>query len=302
MKISAVIIAKNEEVLLSRCLESVKGLDEIIVCDTGSTDTTVEIAKRYTDKVFTDFTWCDDFAKARNHAKSKATGDWILSIDCDETLYDVAAVREAVALAEMIGTKAVDTCNVAEDNGQFFYYPRLFKNVPEVFWEGRIHNTLSITGARIGDVRIKIGYSPAHANDPDRVYRILKLQYDEHRAKGVINPRIWFYYGRELAYRGEHKESVMVLWDYVQVSNFLAEKADAYMSMARSLWELKQADEARDACMQALVINSHFAEAARFMAVLAGDGSGNERWQRNADQWKKMAETADNEDLLFVRK
>ena len=46
-KISAVLIVKNEEKLLARCLESLKGFDEIIVCDTGSTDKTIEIAKKY---------------------------------------------------------------------------------------------------------------------------------------------------------------------------------------------------------------------------------------------------------------
>jgi glycosyltransferase involved in cell wall biosynthesis len=82
-RISVVMIAKNEEAVLGRCLESVKDADEIIICDTGSTDSTIEVARRYTDKVFSDYTWEDHFAKARNHAKEKATGDWILFTDAD---------------------------------------------------------------------------------------------------------------------------------------------------------------------------------------------------------------------------
>ena len=81
---------------LARCLDSVKDADEIIICDTGSTDNTIEIAKKYTDKVYTDFTWCDDFSAARNHAKEKATGDYILSIDADEFCHDFSKVRESV--------------------------------------------------------------------------------------------------------------------------------------------------------------------------------------------------------------
>nr|MCR5106624.1 glycosyltransferase [Lachnospiraceae bacterium] len=56
---------------------------EIVVVDTGSTDATKEIALRYTDKVF-DFEWCDDFAKAKNFAASKASNNWILFMDADE--------------------------------------------------------------------------------------------------------------------------------------------------------------------------------------------------------------------------
>jgi glycosyltransferase involved in cell wall biosynthesis len=187
MTIAAVLIVKNEEVLLAKCLESVQGVDEIIIADTGSTDKTIEIASKYTDKIYTDFTWNDNFADARNHAKSKCTSDWILSIDADETLYDFSKLREAVALAEQNKALAVDVKCIAEDNGQVFEYPRLFKNVPQVFWEGAIHNTLSVIGEKLGDVRIKIGYSPAHKNDPDRAYRILKRE-----AERQFSPRtLW---------------------------------------------------------------------------------------------------------------
>ena len=74
--ISLCMIVKNEEEVLERCLNSLKGLmDEIIIVDTGSTDSTKEIAARYTDKIY-DFSWCDDFAAARNFSFSKATQDW----------------------------------------------------------------------------------------------------------------------------------------------------------------------------------------------------------------------------------
>lgn len=64
--VSLCMIVKNEEDILARCLDSLKGLmDEIIIVDTGSTDRTKEIAANYTDKIY-DFSWCDDFAAARN--------------------------------------------------------------------------------------------------------------------------------------------------------------------------------------------------------------------------------------------
>lgn len=83
-KISVCSIVKNEEKNIEKMLESVSKYDfEIVVVDTGSTDRTKEIARKYTDKVF-DFEWCDDFSAAKNYAMSLAENNWILFLDADE--------------------------------------------------------------------------------------------------------------------------------------------------------------------------------------------------------------------------
>ncbi len=294
-RISAVLIVKNEEAVLARCLESVKDADEIIICDTGSTDGTLEIARRYTDKIFTDYVWEDHFANARNHAKAKASSDWILSIDADEFLTcPFATVREATANAFM----AVNVKMTAEYGPQStFWFPRLFRSSPNVWWEGAVHNHLSVMGEDVGAVTITFGYSPAHQQDRLRSLRILEKEV-------AANPecvRERFYLGREYFYRGMHDKALPMLGRYVQHSRFLPEKAEAFLTMARAYWDLRMADDARDALVQALIINPNFKDACEFMAVLAGDGSDNTRWQQNADQWKRLAETADNEDVLFIR-
>jgi glycosyltransferase involved in cell wall biosynthesis len=80
------MIVKDGQGTLYRCLESVKGIaDEIIVCDTGSSDRTREIAREYTDQVY-EIPGEDDFAAARNRSIEKATGDWVLWLDADEYL------------------------------------------------------------------------------------------------------------------------------------------------------------------------------------------------------------------------
>jgi len=84
--VSVCMIVKDAQGTLYRCLESVKPIaDEIIVCDTGSSDRTMEIAREYTDQVY-EIPWDDDFAAARNRSIEKATGDWVLWIDADEYL------------------------------------------------------------------------------------------------------------------------------------------------------------------------------------------------------------------------
>ncbi len=93
MNLSVVIITHNEEANLTRTLESVRALvadgkGEIIVVDSGSTDRTVEIAKSFGAKVFIE-EW-KGFAAQKNSAIDKAEGDWILSLDADEEVGDVA--------------------------------------------------------------------------------------------------------------------------------------------------------------------------------------------------------------------
>lgn len=300
MRISAVLIGKNEEQMLPRCLESLKGIDEIIYFDTGSTDKSVEVAKKYTDKVYSEYQWQDNFAEARNLALAKATGDWILSIDCDEWLDNMDVLRKTVEELDPRGVLAVNcklrTIYGPVESRQVWGFPRLFKRCPQVWWEGMVHNHLSVNVSEDCDVTIFVDYSPAHKLDPDRSFRILK------KAAGLDpHGRNLYYLGREYWYREDFENAVITLGKYVQESRFMPEKADAFLTMARCYWAMRMANDARDACVQAIICNSHFKEAILFMAELTGDGYGNSDWQKKADQWKKMAETADNSNVLFVR-
>ena len=84
-KISACIISFNEEKKIEDCLKSLAGIaDEIIVVDSNSTDNTVAIAQKYTDRIILqDFL---GFIEQKNFAVQQAENDWVLSLDCDERL------------------------------------------------------------------------------------------------------------------------------------------------------------------------------------------------------------------------
>lgn len=100
------MIVKNEEKVLERCLKSLQPLmnaipSELIIADTGSTDSTVEIAKKYTDNVFY-FEWINDFAAARNSTLKKAKGKWYFFLDADEYLdEDVSEIINFFSIPEL---------------------------------------------------------------------------------------------------------------------------------------------------------------------------------------------------------
>ena len=90
MKLSIGMMVKNEEKHLEKCLQSLKPImqavsSELIVVDTGSEDSTVEIARKYTDKVYF-HPWNGDFAAMRNITISYAKGEWFFVIDGDEVV------------------------------------------------------------------------------------------------------------------------------------------------------------------------------------------------------------------------
>lgn len=94
--ISAVIIARNEEDNIGRCLDSVNWVNEIVVVDTGSVDKTIEIA-RVAGAVVYEIEW-QGFGHAKAYGVDKATCDWILSVDADEEISIILAaeIRDAV--------------------------------------------------------------------------------------------------------------------------------------------------------------------------------------------------------------
>jgi len=143
MNISVCMIMKNEEQNIEKCLDSIKDYGfEIILVDTGSSDDTVMLARKYTDKIYS-FEWTDDFSAARTYSLSKASNDWVLILDCDEvvTSLDVNALKAITMLpSQCIGI--IKRRNHFESNGTDSVYTdsvERFINKKALHYEGRIH-------------------------------------------------------------------------------------------------------------------------------------------------------------------
>lgn len=141
-------MVKNEERYLDKTLESLRPLmkeidSELIILDTGSDDSTVEIAKKHTDKVFF-ANWNNDFAKMRNISISHASGEWILILDADEQLTNYDKLKEFfnLNLCKKYNSATITLKNIfSEDEESFSVDPllRLFKNYNGFRYEGAIH-------------------------------------------------------------------------------------------------------------------------------------------------------------------
>lgn len=146
--LSLCMIVKNEEKVLQRCLDSVYGIvDEIVIVDTGSTDSTKEIALKYTSKVY-DFEWTNSFADARNFAQQQATGEWILVLDADEYV-DQTNLKEMIDVLKQTD-ESVEAYDVAIYNFMGVYgervlqhrHTRIYRNSPHLRYVRAIHEQL----------------------------------------------------------------------------------------------------------------------------------------------------------------
>ncbi|KKO19773.1 MAG: glycosyltransferase [Candidatus Brocadia sp.] len=185
-KISACLIVKNEEELLPNCLSSIKNtVDEIIIVDTGSTDSTVTIAKDFGAKVY-HHPWNDSFSEARNHCLKYASGNWIFQIDADEELEqaDIMKLQKAINNVKC-NAIAVAIHSAIQDNYHTFYNIRIFRR-GKGFYQGIIHEQLIIDGDRLSaDIRL---YHHGYNLDPHKMKekwqkttRLLQKQLEQNK-------------------------------------------------------------------------------------------------------------------------
>ncbi|MGL4736626.1 MAG: tetratricopeptide repeat-containing glycosyltransferase family 2 protein [Cellulosilyticaceae bacterium] len=223
MTISLCMIVKDEEKSLEICLESVKDIvEEIIIVDTGSSDHTMEIAKKFTDKVYT-IPWEDDFAKARNISFDYATQDYILWLDADD-LIEKEEQSKIKALKTIIDTK-IDVVLMKyytefDSKGDVilsYYRERLVKRSKGFRWVEPVHELLQIDGNMMYS-DIYIVHRGKHTMrdktiNKDRNLRIYETILEEG---GILSTRGKLYYARELYDHGFYREAKEHFLKFIQ--------------------------------------------------------------------------------------
>lgn len=153
VQLSQCMIVKNEERNIEKALSWGEGVVyEQIVVDTGSTDRTVELAKKMGAKVF-HYPWKDDFAAAKNYALQQASGNWIAFLDADEFFSKEDAKRLLEILEKIHPQKSImvvrttmmhlETSNNVKATD---VHDRIFRNRPNLRYQFRIHEQLDYKG------------------------------------------------------------------------------------------------------------------------------------------------------------
>lgn len=188
--LSVVILTKNEEEMINDCLKQFQDwADEIIVIDDYSSDKTLEIAKKHTDKIYS--LKEKSFAQKRNFGKAKAKEKWLLYIDADERLSSKLknSIRKIIARSDKFSAYQINRINIClgKELKHTGYYPdyvaRLFLKDRLSKWEGELHEHPLING-EIGKIKEEL-YHFAHRTIASMVLKT--LEWSEIEAKMLYN-------------------------------------------------------------------------------------------------------------------
>ncbi len=262
--ISLCMIAKNEERVLGACLASAKPFfTQIIVVDTGSTDRTIEIAKKHGAEVHK-FKWVDNFAAARDESMKYAKGSWIFWMDCDDTLpfsSGETLLRAATNAPKSIIGFSSKVRFVTDDptHGTVVDHIKLFRNLPGLAWEFRIHEQiLSSLRKQRGDV-VPLDAEVLHSGyDTSEEGQKRKDQRDDHLLALALkelpdHPYMLFCRGMTDHYRKDHEPAIRYLRKCIEVCHdgeTVLKKA--YCLLGRSLRESGEVREALETFEQGI--------------------------------------------------
>lgn len=314
LDLSVVFIAKNEEHNMPKRISELEGISDIVVMDDGSTDNTVSIARELGARVievgdkFSDirptqedidgftlkFGWEPNFnlesiffreADARNHAASLAKNDWVYNPDADEeTIWDLPAIRKLLTSCDQINYMFEHAPGLVLPRGKV-YRQSAFSYV------GSVHAVVINTRPTVVRSTDKMHVIHHQKENPLRGTETVKaLEYAAIREGG---PRHLFYLGREYHDLWQFEKSIAVLRVYLQEAAWRPEIAEAKLLISHCLWYLQRGDEARKECIEVIGMNPEFKEALNFMATMS--------WDREAVSWKRYAESATNDSVLFIR-
>lgn len=282
IRLSLCMIVRDSARTLPACLASIAPwVDEMVVVDTGSLDETRTIAVQHGAKVF-EFPWCDDFAKARNESLRRASGHWLFWMDSDDVIDDENG-RKLRELANGPLTEAPTayvmqvhcpgppgSCDVTVVD-----HVKMFRNLPELRFEGRIHEQILPAVRRIDGeicwtdvfvVHAGAEHSPeARRRKQQRDLRLLELELADH----PDHPFVLFNLGMTYADMDELAQAAEFLRRCLDISPpEESHVRKAYALLVGCMTQLNQDDDARSTVKQGLSLFPNDAELLFRLGIL----------------------------------
>lgn len=245
-KISAVLIVKNEQKVIKRCLKSVKDCDEIVVLDTGSTDRTVAIAQEMGAKVKVSEPIVPfHFANARNAAHDLTSNDWILAIDADEVLRAGMLAKIRAVMKDQAAKEPFDQVSAFNitftDRGASTRKKKIYRK-SLWNWKWRVHEQLHALGTDVKEGMLE-SVVMEHLPEADKSRRhgqnieLLKITVKE--TPEYI--RAWKHLGQELMLNKEFQDAIPYLAEFVEkTTEGPLEKSEVMLRIAQCYGETKQ--------------------------------------------------------------
>lgn len=251
VRLSQCMIVKNEEKNIEKALSWGNDIVyEKIVVDTGSTDRTVELAEAMGAKVY-HFQWIDDFSAAKNFAIGKATGDWIAFLDADEYFPPKDAANLMPLLTKLDKTPyyvmMTSWMQIGPDEKIFAggVQTRIFKRLPGLKYQSRIHEELTLNGENIVNYTVDAseelaifhtGYDPNTSQDRqkgERNARLILMDLEEHPG----NYNMMGYLGDSYYSTGNDEEKA-IEW-YRKAIDLMPERIEEYdVRSSATFWKL----------------------------------------------------------------
>lgn len=302
MKLSIVMMIKNESKHLEKCLRSIRPIQaqiktEIIIVDTGSEDNSVEIAKKYTDKVYL-HQWNNDFGAMRNISISYAEGEWIFVLDGDEV------IESPEEFINFFKSKDSDKYNTGviriksfsvenETKSTTALIPRLFRQDKDFKYLGAIHEQPNMKGPKyyFGTDILHYGYISTDPALMEKKYirntQILKSGLE----KEPRNEYLWFQLSQSYSLYKNYEEALetaLTAYEIAKDKGVLPKSIYIYNHLARMYFANKKYQETESICKEGIAFEDGYIDLYFFLAMAQKQLSNNAEAIKNYNKYLDM--------------